>query len=366
MARRCSEHRTVISFASGPAVLPPEVLSEVQEAVGAWDGSGQSVLELPFGGPDYATIQSEFEAEARALLSLPPTYKILLLQGGAFAQFRLVPLNLLRSTDRAAYVETGYWSARAIAEAREVCRVAVVAQADAAIPPVATWQLPRDTVYCHVTGNETADGVQMHRFPALGEVPLVADLTADLFTGPIDIQPFGVIYASAQKNLGAPGLTVVIVREDLLGRVRAEVPAPFDYTRQASTGSRVNTPPIFSVFVASRMLKWLGRQGGLTAAAARCERRSRMLYHVIDASQLYTCPVRAADRSRISVCFHLPDAAQDAAFLAEAQRRGLWHLAGHPTRGGIRACLYNAMPESSVALLADFMHDFDKSYPGLT
>lgn len=358
MAPRCSEACRVISFAGGPSVLPPEVLNEVGQAIGEWGGTGQSVLELPFGGDEYSTIHGEFEADLRTLLALPQEYRVLVLQGGAFAQFRLVPLNLLRPSDRAAYVETGYWSARAAAEAGHVCHVAVAAHERHAIPPAETWRIPRGAVYCHVTGNETADGVQIHEFPAMGNVPLVADLTADLLTGPIEIRHFGLIYASAQKNLGAAGLTIVIIREDLLGRGRAEVPAPLDYALQARTGSRVNTPPIFAVYVAGRMLKWLRSQGGLAGAAARCQRRSEMLYRVIDERDLYSCPVHRPDRSHVSVCFHLPNAALETAFLAEARHRGLLHLEGHPASGGIRACLYNAMPEADVAVLADFMTEF--------
>lgn len=339
-------------------MLPPEVLAEVQEAVGEWGCSGQSVLELPFTGQAYAAIQREAEADLRALLGVPPQYRVLFLQGGAYAQFGVVPLNLLSPDRCAAYVETGYWSARAMSEATSVCRVVVAARARGRIPPPATWRIPDGAAYCHITGNETADGVQFHHFPALDRVALVGDLTADLLTGPIDIERFGLIYASAQKNLGAAGLTVVIVRENLLGRGRGGIPAPLDYARQAASGSRVNTPPVFAVFVAGRMLKWLRRHGGLAQAATRCRRRSETLYAAIEASDLYRCDVEREDRSRISVCFHLADAGLETVFLAEAQRRGLHHLTGHPAQGGIRACLYNAMPESGVVALADFMAEF--------
>ncbi len=358
MGQLCSERARPISFAGGPSILPPEVLAEVQEAVGELGCSGQSVLELPFTGPGYAAIQDEAETDLRALLGVPPQYRVLFLQGGAYAQFRLVPINLLGPGECAAYVETGYWSARAITEAASVCRVVVAARALNRVPPPATWRIPDEAGYCHVTGNETADGVQLHHVPALERVALVGDLTADLLTGPIDIARFGLIYASAQKNLGAAGLTIVILREDLLGRGRAGIPGPLDYARQAANASRVNTPPVFAVFVAGRMLKWLRRQGGLTQAAARCRRRSETLYAAIEASNFYRCDVEPDDRSRISVCFHLADAGLEPDFLAEAQRRGLHHLRGHPARGGIRACLYNAMPESGAAALADFMAEF--------
>ena len=358
MGPRSSEPARPLSFAGGPSILPLEVLSEVQQAVGEWGCSGHSVLELPFTGHEYAAIQSEAETDLRALLGLPPHYCVLFLQGGAYAQFRLVPLNLLGPNECAAYVETGYWSERAASEARSVCRVVVAAHDRNRVPPPATWRIPEEAAYCHITGNETADGVQFHHFPALDHVELVGDLTADLLTGPVDIERFGLIYASAQKNLGAAGLTVVIVRDDLLDRARPGIPGPLDYARQVASRSRVNTPPVFAVFVAGRMLKWLRRHGGLAQAAARCQRRSERLYAAIEASDLYRCRVSREDRSRISVCFHLADASLESDFLAEAGRRGLHHLKGHPAQGGIRACLYNAMPESGAAALADFMMEF--------
>ncbi len=358
MEQHCSEPRQRLSFAGGASALPPEVLAEVRDAIGEWNGCGQSILELAFTEHDFTAIQEEAEADLRALLALPGGYRVLFLAGGAFAQFRLVPLNLLAAGDGAAYVDTGLWSQRAIEEAACLSRVTIAARGRNHVPPVATWDIPADAAYCHITGNETADGVQFHQFPTLARAPLVADLTADLLTAPLTVERFGLIYASAQKNLGAAGLTLVILREDLLGKGREGIPAPLDYARQAAAASRVNTPPMFALFVAGRMLKWLRRQGGLEAAAERCRERSDLLYAAITASDLYRCPVAAPDRSQISVCFHLANPALEPEFLAQAARRGLWYLRGHPARGGLRACLYNAMPLATAAALADFMAEF--------
>lgn len=364
MVPRCSEPAGRVSFAGAASALPADVLAEVREAVADRRGSGTSVLELPFVGADFVAIQRDAEATLRALLAIPPQYHVLFLQGGATAQFRLVPLNLLGSRDCAAYVEAGHWSARAVTEAGRVCRVAIAACTRNEIPPVDTWRIPPGAAYCHITGNETADGVQFHDMPSLAGVPLVADLTADLLTGPLDVERFGLIYASAQKNLGIAGLTVVIVREDLLGAARAEVPAPFDYARQVAAESRINTPPVFAVFLAGRVLQWLKRHGGLAAAAERCWRRSESVYAAIDASDFYRCPVRPADRSRISIRFRLPSATLEAAFLSEAERRGLLHLQGHPSVGGIRACLYNAMSQTGADALTAFMAEFANAHRG--
>lgn len=337
-------------------MLPAEVLAELREAIGAIPG--RSILEIPFVGDDYLALQAEAEADLRALLAIPPGYRVLFLQGGALAQFRLLPLNLLGAADCAAYVETGHWSARAIAEAGEVCRVVLAARGRNRVPPAETWRIPPEAAYCHVTGNETADGVQFHHFPTLAAVPLVADLTADLLTAPLDVGRFGAIYASAQKNLGIAGLTVVILREDLLARGRGGIPAPFDYRRQAAASSRVNTPPVFALFVAGRMLAWLRREGGLAGAAARRRERSALIYAVIDRDGFYRSEVAREDRSEISLCFHLTDAALEPVFLAEAERQGFRHLRGHPARGGIRACFYNAMPLGAVGAFAGFMAAF--------
>ncbi|MBX5455194.1 MAG: 3-phosphoserine/phosphohydroxythreonine transaminase [Acidobacteriia bacterium] len=347
-----------LSFATGAGSLPAEVLAEIREGLVSWRGSGLSVLELPFTGAKFQTILAEAEQDLRDLLDIPASYRVLFLQGGAFAQFRLVPLNLLRAGESASYVETGYWSARAMAEARALCPVVVAARARKAVPPFAEWRIPPDAAYCHITTNETAEGVQFHEIPVLSRTPLVADMTADLLTGPLDIRRFGLIYASAQKNLGAAGLTLVIVREDLLGRGQDVVPAPLDYTRQARAGNRINTPPTFAIYVAGLMLKWLKRQGGLNVIAERNRRKAAKLYAAIETGGFYHCPVPPPHRSSVTVCFHLPDAVQEAAFLEAAAQAGLLNLQGHPAVGGIRAALYNGVTEAAVDALVAFMAEF--------
>ena len=268
-------------------------------------------------------------------------------------------MNFLGHASHCDYVQSGYWSRRAVEEAAAYCDARVIATgSDTHLPRAGTWRQSADAAYCHFTSNETADGLQFHSFPQSIAVPLVADMTADFLTRRIPVERFGLIYASAQKNLGASGLTIVIVREDLLGRARRGTPAPFDYTRQAATRSKVNTPPTFAVIVASRMLRWLLMNGGLQAAAERNGRKSEKLYAAIDGSGFYQCSVALADRSLVNVCFRLAEARLEAEFLQEAEANGLFHLRGHANVGGLRASLYNPTPEAAVDALVSFMSRF--------
>lgn len=351
----------VTSFASGPTTLPPEVQEGLAHDVMAWRSSGQSVLALPFTGPEFTEILDEAERDLRALLHIPSGYRVLFLQGGAFAHFALVALNLGGQHQHADYVETGLWSRRAVGEARPWIDVRLAARGDgASLPPPETWQLSPHAAYCHYTSNETADGLQYHAVPDTGSVPLVGDMSADLMTRPIPVERFGLIYASAQKNFGAAGLTLVIVRDDLLGRARPGTPAPFDYTRQAKERSRVNTPATFAIWVASRMLRWLLDAGGLESAEERSRRKSARLYAAIADGGFYNAPAAERDRSLVSVRFHLPTRELEGMFLDEATERNLLYLGGHPSVGGIRANLYNGVPESAVDALVAFMGDFQR------
>lgn len=351
----------VFNFASGPSTLPPEVVAALARDVADWQESGMSALELPFTGPTFAGILAEAERDLRTLLALPANYKVLFLQGGASAQFALLPMNLLRPLDTADYVASGHWSRRAIEEASSVCRLRVIASGSPShLPPPATWDRSPGAAYCHFTSNETADGLQFHEFPEAGGTPLVADMTADFLTRPIPVERFGLIYASGQKNLGAAGLTIIVMRDDLLAGARRGTPGPFDYARQAEAKSKVNTPPTFAVLAAGRMLRWLLDGGGLAAAAARSNARSAKLYAAIDADDFYRCPASPAFRSVINICFRLPTQALEASFLEEAQANGLLNLAGHRNVGGIRASLYNAVPDAAVDALAAFMSDFKR------
>lgn len=358
MLAPCSESRKIWSFASGPATLPTEVLAEAQRDIITWRDTGLSVLELPFTGAESVSIQNEVEADLRELLALPPHFRVLFLQGGASAQFQLIPLNLLGPDSVAAYVETGHWSARAISQARQVCAVHVAARGRRVIPPFDAWDVPSHAAYCHITTNESAEGLQFHELPRLRGVPLIADMTADLLTRSLDLDRFGLIYASAQKNLGIAGLTLVIVRDDLVRPARPQTPAPFDYFLQLREHSRVNTPPTFAIYMLGRMLKWLKRQGGMATIAGQNRRKSARLYDMIDSGDFYRCHVQRECRSDVNVCFHLRSADLTVAFLDEARARGLMHLAGHPAVGGIRASLYNGVCEEAVERLANFMREF--------
>lgn len=351
------------SFAASASVLPREVRAQLAQDVADWQGSGSSALELPFNDPAFGDIMAAAEYDLRVLLDLPSFYQVLFLQGGASAQFGLLPLNLVRRGEHCDYVDSGYWSRRAIEAASSNCSVEVIATGDGArLPPPSSWRRSSNAAYCHFTSNETAEGLQFHEFPELGGVPLVADMTADFLTRPLPVERFGLIYASAQKNLGAAGLTIVVLRRELLGRARPGIPAPFDYARQARALSKVNTPPTFAILVAARMLRWLRDNGGLAACMIRNKRKSERLYAAIDGSGFFYCPVAPANRSSVNVCFRAPTEELEESFLKAAEAEGLLHLRGHPRIGGLRASLYNAMPEEGVDALTSFMVDFTSAY----
>ncbi len=351
----------VTSFASGPTSLPPPVLEALQQDILEWRSSGQSLLTLPFTGPDFAQILEEAEQDLRKLLSVPQNYRVLFLQGGAFSHFALLPMNLCNQHEHADYVETGHWSRRAIAEALPWIDVRLAAQGNGvSLPPPKSWSISPGAAYCHYTSNETADGLQFSSIPDTGNIPLVADMSADLLTGPIPVERFGLIYASAQKNLGAAGVTIIILRDDLLGRARPGTPAPLNYTRQAKERGKLNTPATFSIAIASRMLRWLVDMGGLEAAEKRSRNKSSKLYKFIESSGFYTSPLAPGDRSQVTVRFHLPDQSLERMFLDEAAENEILYLGGHPSVGGMRANLYTGVPECAVDTLIEFMHDFQQ------
>lgn len=368
MARSCStDAARRFNFAAGPGQLPPELLEQAAADLLDWAGTGLSVLELPFGSIEFRDLMARAEVDLRALLAIPDSHRVLFLQGGAYAHMGLLAMNLLAEGRSADYVLTGHWSERAAAEARRFGTVRVAADgADSgyrAIPPPAEWQLDPEAVYCHITSNETAHGVQFREPPETDAVPLVAGMTSDFLSAPVPVERYGLIYASAQKNAGIAGLTILIIRDDLLRAPARPLPAVFDYARQAEAASRVNTPPIFAVHFAGLLFRWLLDHGGLAEAARASERKSARLYAALDAEPLYQCPVAAEARSRITVRFHLADPARERTFIERAQRRGLCFLAGHPAVGGIRASLYNAMPESGVDALIAFLHEFAAERP---
>lgn len=358
MACTCSE--ASYNFAAGPSPLPADVRVALREAL-----VEQGPLEQPFGAATVRRMQEDVEQDLRTLLQLPDHYHVLFLQGGASAQFALLPLNLLAPGQSAGYLESGHWARKAIAEARRHAPLKVIASGAGmnfrALPPVETWQLDADMGYCHVTSNETGDGLQLHEFPEL-PVPLVADMSSDFLTRPLPLERFGLIYASAQKNLGIAGLCLVIVRDDLLRPPRPGLPSVFSYALQAEANSRLNTPPLHALHCAGSMLRWIARQGGLAAMEALGLEKSRKLYRCIDDSDLYLCPQHTTDRSRVNVCFQLREERLLPLFLSSAERHGLLNLHGHPALGGVRASLYNAMPLAGVDQLVEFMTTFERQH----
>jgi phosphoserine aminotransferase len=352
------------NFSAGPAPLPELVLAEVARELERGRGS---ILEQRFDSDAFRAIIGQAQSDLRDLLAIPEDYAVLFLQGGASAQFSLVPLNLCGAAAYADYVETGYWSRKAIAEGRRFCRVNVVASSAATqfdrIPDRAEWSPTPGAAYCHITSNETAEGVEYAHSPVLQGAPLVADMTASLLTRPVDVRRYGLIYASAQKNLGPAGLTVLVIRRDLFGRALAATPHVMNYAEQAQAGSLLNTPPTFAIYVAGLVLRWVKASGGLKAMDARAQRQSAMLYRAIDANEsFYRCSVLPAHRSRVNVCFQLRQSTLTPAFLLGAEVRGLYNLKGHSHVGGIRASLYNSMADAGVRALVDFMHDFAVRY----
>jgi len=356
----------VFNFSAGPAMLPEDVLRQAQEELPDWHGSGMCVAEMSHRGREFVSIAEQAEADLRKLLAMPDGYRVLFLQGGASSQFAMVPMNLLRGGDKAAYLNTGSWSRKAIAEAKRFCAVEIPASTEdtrfTRAPTQGELSLRAEAAYVHHTPNETIEGVEFPFIPETGDTPLAADMSSTLLSRPLEVARYGVIYAGAQKNIGPAGLTVVIVREDLIGRPLAGTPAMFDYQTHADTGSMYNTPPTYAWYLAGLVFQWLKRRGGLAAMATINARKAEALYAAIDASGFYTNPVEPASRSRMNVPFTLADPELDQMFLTEAAAVGLVTLKGHRSVGGMRASIYNAMPEEGVRALISFMQEFERKY----
>ena len=330
-----------------------------------WHGDGMSVMEISHRGKSFVEVAETAESDLRELMSIPANYKVLFMQGGASAQFSLVPMNLSAAQSTVDYVNTGHWSQKGIAEASRYCKVHVAADAGGSynsVPPQRELRFSRDPAYVHYTPNETISGVEFSYVPETRGVPLVADMSSSILSRPIDVAKFGLIYAGAQKNIGPSGLTVVIVREDLIGRARTDTPHVFDYKAVADNQSMLNTPPTFAWYMAGLVFRWLKRSGGVSAIGARNEAKAKLLYAAIDASQLYKNTVAKNARSRMNVTFTLKDARLDALFLSEAARAGLQGLKGHRIIGGMRASIYNAMPIEGVQKLIAFLRDFEQTH----
>ena len=352
------------NFSAGPAVMPEPVLRTAAEEMLDWHGSGMSVMEMSHRGKEFIAIAAKAEADLRNLLAIPASYKVLFLQGGAIAQNAIVPMNLLRGRTVADYVNTGEWSKKSIKEAKKYCTVNVAASSEDAkftyVPARDTWKLSKDAAYVHICANETIGGVEYHWTPDTGDVPLVADMSSTICSRPIEVSKFGLIYAGAQKNMGPAGVTVVIVREDLIGQALPITPSVFDFKQQADNDSMLNTPPTYAIYLAGLVYEWLLAQGGLAAMERHNIVKANLLYDYLETTGFYTNPVRREDRSRMNVPFKLRDEALDEAFLKGAQERAMVQLKGHRSVGGMRASIYNAMPIEGVRALVDYMREFEK------
>ncbi|QWA12715.1 3-phosphoserine/phosphohydroxythreonine transaminase [Sodalis ligni] len=357
----------VFNFSAGPAMIPAEVLQRAQQELCDWHGLGTSVMEISHRSKEFIEVAKESEQDLRELLSIPDNYKVLFSHGGARAQFAAVPLNLLGEGAGADYIDGGYWAHSAVAEARKYCDPRVIdvkTRLDGmrAIKPMGEWTLSTDSAYVHYCPNETIDGLAIDELPDFGDKVVVADYSSTILSRPLDVSRFGVIYAGAQKNIGPAGLTLVIVREDLLGKARRETPSVLDYQVLAENDSMFNTPPTFAWYLSGLVFKWLKAQGGLAAMDQRNQAKADLLYRFIDRSEFYRNDVAPANRSRMNVPFLLADAELDKLFLEESVAAGLHALKGHRVVGGMRASLYNAMPLAGVEALVAFMTEFARRH----
>ena len=350
------------NFSAGPAALPEPVLRRAQAEMLEWGKARAGVMEISHRGKDFIALAQKSEQDLRALMAIPANYKVLFLQGGATQHFAQIPMNFARRGQAADYIVTGHWGEKAAKEAKSLVDVRIAASGEGgkftAIPPRASWSLDADAAYVHYTPNETIHGVEFHDVPDVGDLPLIVDMSSDILSAPVDVSKFGIIYAGAQKNIGASGLVVMIVREDLLARCPKDIPKIFNYAEHAANESMLNTPNTFGWYLASLVFEWLLEQGGVAAIAERNRAKAELLYGYIDSSGFYKNPVEKSARSRMNVPFTLPREELDAAFLKEAESHGLMALKGHRAVGGMRASIYNAMPLQGVQALVDFMKDF--------
>ena len=358
--------KRAFNFCAGPAALPEAVLQRAQSELLDWQGRGLSVMEMSHRSDEYLAISGKAEQDLRDLLTIPNDYKVLFLQGGASQQFAEIPLNLLPEDGVADYIDTGIWSKKSIDEAKRYGHINVAASAKPydyfAIPGQNEWQLSKDAAYVHYASNETIGGLQFDWIPEVGDVPLVADMSSDILSRPLDVSKYGLIYAGAQKNIGPSGLVVAIVREDLLGRARSSCPTMLNYKIAADNGSMYNTPATFSWYLSGLVFEWLKEQGGVEAMELRNRAKKELLYSAIDSSELYSNPVATNARSWMNVPFRLADDRLDKPFLAGADARGLLNLKGHRSVGGMRASIYNAVGLDAVQALVAYMAEFEKEH----
>ena len=361
--KNISNYDRVYNFSAGPSVLPLEVLEKVQKELLNYDGSGQSVMEMSHRSKEYQKIIDDAEANLRELMRIPDNYKVLFVQGGGTLQFAMVPMNLLRNSKKADYVITGTWAKKAYKEAGKFGDIRVIASSEEDkftwVPKITEADIRPDADYAYIVTNNTIYGTRFNYIPETGEIPLVADMSSNILSEEIDVSKFGLIWAGAQKNVAPAGVSIVIIREDLLGYAGAEVPTYLDYKIHADNGSMYNTPPTFTIYVAGEVFKYLKSIGGIAEMERRNKEKAAILYDCIDSSELFSCPVAKEDRSIMNVVFMTGDAELDKKFIAEARETGMINLAGHRSLGGMRASIYNAMPKDGVEALVAFMKEFE-------
>ncbi|MFW5442971.1 MAG: 3-phosphoserine/phosphohydroxythreonine transaminase [Methylococcaceae bacterium] len=356
----------IFNFSAGPSTLPESVLVKAKEELLDWRGTGMSVMEMSHRGKEFMSIAEELKSDLIEILNIPDNYKVLFLQGGATGQFAGIPQNILNGNDKACYVNTGAWSAKAIKEAKNHCNVIVSASAEQSnftgIPDYSDWNVDAGAAYLHYTDNETIHGVEFQDIPSFGDIPLVCDMSSNILSRAVDISKFGIIYAGSQKNMGPAGVTIVIVRDDLVGNADNKIASVFDYAQQAKNDSMLNTPATYNWYLVGLVLKWVKESGGISAMEQHNKAKAAKLYQAIEQSSLYSNPVQKAVRSRMNVPFVLANAELDKEFLSLATKQGLSSLKGHRSVGGMRASIYNAMPEAGVTALIDFMAEFERAH----
>ncbi len=355
----------IYNFSAGPATLPEDVLKKAAEEMLDYQGCGMSVMELSHRGKEFKQIFEKAEADLREIMGIPENYKVLFLQGGASLQFAMIPFNLMTKNKKADYVHTGQWTKKAIAEAKKHGTVNVVASSEqdnfTSIPKLDSKTFSSDADYFYIAVNNTIYGTVYDDIPDTGKVPLVADMSSNILSESIDVSKFGVIFAGAQKNIGQAGLTIVIIREDLIGNASEQTPTLLNYKIQADNDSMANTPPCYAIYMAGLVFEWIKQKGGLTAIQKINKEKANILYDYLDSSKIFSSPVKKENRSLMNVPFITGNEDLDAKFIAEATKKGLKTLKGHRTVGGMRASIYNAMPIEGVKALVEFMEEFEKN-----
>lgn len=354
----------VFNFSAGPSMLPLPVLEQAAGEMINYRGCGMSVMEMSHRSKEFARIIESAEQDLRDLMKIPDSYKVLFLQGGGYLQFSMIPMNLFRNSGKADYIVTGSWAKKAAQEAAKLGQVNVVASSEPDnFTYIPQWQketFSADADYFYITYNNTIYGTRFTSIPDTGDVPLVADLSSMILSEELDISKFGLVFAGAQKNIGPSGVTIVIIREDLIGHAPVHTPSMLNYKIHADAGSLFNTPPCYSIYMAGLTFQWIKEQGGVAAMQKKNEEKAALLYNAIDESSLFRCPVAVKDRSLMNVVFVTGDEAKDKKFIAEAKEQGLVNLGGHRSVGGMRASIYNAMPYEGVEALVEFMKKFEK------